>query len=91
MAGFLPAWSRRPPAKGQPPIVQDYPYYVLVESQGADRELDTRRFDAAMESALEDGLIVNAAISQSEGDCHAFWSLRDDVEQVMHGGLADRI
>jgi len=76
-----------PPAKGQAPIAQDYPYYVLVESQGADRELDTQRFNAAMESAFEDGLIVDAAISQSDADCHGFWSLRDDVEQVMHGGL----
>lgn len=76
-----------PPAKGRPPIAQDYPYYVLVESQGADRELDTRRFDGAMEAAIESGLIVDAAISQSDSDCHAFWALRDDVEQGMHGGV----
>ena len=76
-----------PPAHGQPPIVQDYPFYVLVESQGADRTLDTQRFNDAMESAFEAGLIVDAAIAQSDADCHAFWSLRDDVEQVMKGGL----
>lgn len=75
------------PAKGKPPIAQDYPFYVLVESQGADRELDTQRFNNAMEAAYENGLIVDAAISQSESDCEAFWSLRDDVEQVMHGGF----
>jgi FAD/FMN-containing dehydrogenase len=40
-----------------------------------------------MESAYESGLIVDAAISQSETDCHHFWELRDDVEQVMHQGL----
>jgi FAD/FMN-containing dehydrogenase len=76
-----------PPAKGKPPIAQDYPFYVLVESQGADRELDTRRFNNAMEAAYENGLIADAAISQSESDCEAFWGLRDDVEQVMHGGF----
>jgi len=75
------------PAKGRPPISQDYPFYVLVESQGADREFDTQRFNNAMESAFESGLIVDAAIAQSDADCHGFWSLRDDVEQVMHGGL----
>ncbi len=75
------------PAKGKPPIAQDYPFYVLVESQGADEQLDSQRFNTAMESAFEDGLIVDAAISQSAGDCHAFWALRDDVEQVMHHGL----
>ncbi len=76
-----------PPAKGSPPIAQDYPFYVLVESQGADRELDTQRFNNAMETAYESGLIVDAAISQSESDCHHFWELRDDVEQTMHGGI----
>jgi FAD/FMN-containing dehydrogenase len=75
------------PAKGKPPISQDYPYYALIESLGADRESDTERFNAALESALEQELIVDAAISQSDADCHAFWSLRDDVEQVIHGGL----
>ena len=76
-----------PPAKGKPPIAQDYPFYVLVESQGADRELDTQRFNNAMEAAYENGLIVDAAISQSESDCEAFWGLRDDVEQGLHGGI----
>jgi FAD/FMN-containing dehydrogenase len=75
------------PAKGRPPLAQEFPYYVLVEGQGADRELDTQRFNAAMESAFEAGLVVDAAIAQSESDSQGFWALRDDVEQVMHGGL----
>ena len=76
-----------PPATGRPPVAQDHPYYVLIESQGADRVLDTSRFGAAMEAAFEAGLVADAAISQSDSDCAAFWSLRDDVEQVLHGGL----
>jgi FAD/FMN-containing dehydrogenase len=74
------------PAKGRPPIPQDYPYYALIESQGADRESDTARFTAALESAMEQELIADAVISQSDSDCQAFWSLRDDVEQIIHGG-----
>ena len=35
-----------PPARGKPPVGQDHPYYVLVESLGADRELDSERFVA---------------------------------------------
>jgi FAD/FMN-containing dehydrogenase len=76
-----------PPAKGRAPLEQGFPFYVLVEGQGADRELDTQRFNASMESAIEDGLIVDAAIAQSAADAQGFWSLRDDVEQVTHGGL----
>jgi FAD/FMN-containing dehydrogenase len=76
-----------PPAKGRPPLAQGYPFYVLVECEGNDLELDTRRFNAAMESAFEAGLVVDAAIGQSDGDAEAFWALRDDVEQVGHGGI----
>ncbi len=74
------------PAKGRPPISQEYPYYILIECLGADRALDTERFGTALESAMEQGLIVDAAVSQSDADCSAFWSLRDDVAQVMRDG-----
>ena len=76
-----------PPAKGRPPLTQNHAYYVLVESLGADRALDEQRFNAALESAVHAGLIADAAVSQSDADCQAFWSLRDNVEMVMHGGL----
>lgn len=74
------------PARGLPPIGQDHAYYVLVESQGGDPELDTERFNRALEGAWEDHLLVDAAVAQSEADCHRFWSLRDDVGQVFNGG-----
>jgi FAD/FMN-containing dehydrogenase len=75
------------PAKGRPPISHDYPYYVLVESQGANRDLDSQHFAAAMEAAFDQGLLADAAIAKSDAECGAFWSLRDDVGQVMQGGL----
>ncbi|MDD2180483.1 FAD-binding oxidoreductase [Acidovorax sp. D2M1] len=75
-----------PPAKGQPPIDAGFPYYVLVESLGADREADSQRFNAALETALEHGLIADAAIAHSDADVQAFWALRDDVMQVTVGG-----
>jgi FAD/FMN-containing dehydrogenase len=76
-----------PPAKGRAPVATEHPYYVLIESQGSDQSLDTQRFNAAMEAALELGLIADAAIAQSSDDCHAFWALRDDVGQVLQGGM----
>ncbi len=75
------------PAKGKPPVSQDHPYYVLVESLGANARLDSERFVAALESALETNLISDAAVAQSENDRRAFWALRDDVAQVIVGGM----
>jgi FAD/FMN-containing dehydrogenase len=74
------------PAKGRPPISQNYPLYALIESQGANAAQDAERFAASLEAALEEGLIVDAAVAQSDSDRHAFWSLRDDVQQATHGG-----
>tara|TARA_R110002110_G_scaffold90974_2_gene236464 strand:+ start:7043 stop:8452 length:1410 start_codon:yes stop_codon:yes gene_type:complete len=75
-----------PPAAGKPPIPQDYPFYVLVESQGADPELDPARFERCLAGAWEAGLLADAVIAKSEADCQAFWALRDDVGQVLNGG-----
>lgn len=76
-----------PPAKGRPPVASSHPYYVLIESQGANPALDAERFSAAMETALEAGLIADAVIAKSEDESRAFWALRDDVGQVMQGGM----
>ncbi len=66
---------------------QDHPYYVLIESLGANAKLDSERFVAALESALEAKLISDAAVAQSDSDRRAFWALRDDVVQVVVGGM----
>jgi FAD/FMN-containing dehydrogenase len=76
-----------PPARGKPPVGQDHPYYVLIESLGANAEPDSERFVAALESALEAKLISEAAIAKSDSDRRAFWALRDDVVQVVVGGM----
>jgi FAD/FMN-containing dehydrogenase len=76
-----------PPARGKPPVGQDHPYYVLIESLGANARLDSERFVAALETAIETKLISDASVAQSEADRRAFWALRDDVVQVVVGGM----
>jgi FAD/FMN-containing dehydrogenase len=65
------------PATNQPPISQEYPYYVLVEAIGSDEA----RTEAVLAEAYEKGLIVDAVIAQSEAQRQQLWALRDDVAQ----------
>jgi len=52
--------------------------YVLVEAQGTDEAIDGPRFQAWMESLLEEeGLLADAAVAQSIADVQSFWALRD--------------
>ena len=74
------------PAKGRAPVPHGHAYYVLIEAMGGDSPADAQRFDAALEIALEQGLIVDAAIAQSQTEAAAIWALRDDVLQTRQFG-----
>jgi FAD/FMN-containing dehydrogenase len=74
------------PAASAPPLRHSHPYYVLVESLGADQTADSARFVTALEGASEAGLIADAAIAHSGRERGAIWALRDDVMQVMRFG-----
>ena len=71
-----------PPATSKPPLPYDYPYYVLVESLGANQKEDSARFQKALDEALQTGLVAQAVIAQSKSERDALWAMRDDVQQV---------
>lgn len=63
----------------QPPLEMGHPYYVLVEARGGDQATDEARFQAALEEALESGLIVDASIASNLAQREALWAIRDDI------------
>ena len=76
-----------PPANGRPPVPQGSPFYVLIESMGGESTADTGRFQSALEKAVEDGLVADAVVAQSQAEVAAIWALRDDVMQTARWGL----
>ena len=76
-----------PPSKGSPPLAQDFPYYVLLESSGGDEARDQEQFEAALGAAIEAGIVADAAIATSKAQREAMWGLRDDVEQIFRMGM----
>lgn len=66
------------PATNTAPLADEYAYYVLVEGMGAEDQTLTEMLN----TALEQELIVDAVIAQSEAQRMDIWALRDDVEQV---------
>ncbi len=59
-----------------------YPINVLVETEGTDTEGDLERFENALERALEDGVLIDAVVAQSEKDRNSFWSIRDGIAEI---------
>lgn len=72
------------PATNSAPFSDSYPYYVLFEAMGVDNTL----IETVLGHALEDGLVEDVVIAQSEAQRLQLWGLRDDVEQIFRNGPA---
>lgn len=59
------------------PLSGAHAHMVLIEAQGTDESIDGPRFSAFLEAMFEEGVIEDAALSQSLGDVQAFWGVRD--------------
>jgi len=74
---LLTAPGRRPP-----PLPQDHPFYALIECEGADEAADAARFEAVLAPCMEEGLVRDAVLAQSEAERNDLWRIRDDVHYL---------
>jgi len=62
------------------PLPNGFYAYAIVESQGTNEQADQHTFEQALESALEQGIISDAVIAQSEKECADIWTIRENVD-----------
>ncbi|MCJ2182429.1 FAD-binding oxidoreductase [Novosphingobium sp. 1949] len=59
------------------PLQEDHAFYVLLESEGSNADIQSEQFEAFLGQMFEDGILEDAAIAQSERDALDFWDVRD--------------
>ncbi|WP_428099816.1 FAD-binding oxidoreductase [Candidatus Rariloculus sp.] len=64
------------------PFDERHPMYVLIETEGTDEAADRERLEAALEFALDEGIIVDAAVAHSERERESFWAIRDGIAEI---------
>ncbi len=69
--------------KHQAVLPTDHPYYVLLESEGADEQREEEQFMAVLGALMEEGHIADAVICQSSQQASQLWEMRDDVESLV--------
>jgi FAD/FMN-containing dehydrogenase len=69
-------------ASHNPPVAAGYPFYVLVEARGGNQQEDAARFESVLGSALQEGLIADAAIAENLEHRRASWGIRDDIDNL---------
>ena len=62
------------------PLAEKQPWYVLVDiSSGQSMDDANAMMQSVLEDALNDGLITDAAIAQSDAQRQAFWKIRETM------------
>jgi FAD/FMN-containing dehydrogenase len=69
--------------KHQAFLPTDYPYYVLLETEGSDPEREEELFMTVLGGLMEAGHIADAVIAQSSQQAAQIWEMRDDVETLV--------
>lgn len=64
------------------PLAQDHPWYALVELAGDDGDWLDAALQSELASALDAGLIRDAAVAQSDRESEDFWRLRDSISEA---------
>ncbi len=74
--GFYDLVANHPMTRRKP-LGDGQPFYVLMEHSGSDPAADADRFQTLLEAALEEGLVLDAAVARSEQDARDFWIIRE--------------
>jgi len=61
----------------------NYPYYVLLETEGSDQSREEALFTSVLGSLIEQGLVADAVIAQSSKQAQQLWEMRDDIEAII--------
>ena len=64
-------------------LADDHSFYVLIEIEGNDPVRDDDCFNQQLQVCIDDGLLNDAVVAQSERDVNRFWQLRDGVIDIL--------
>lgn len=60
------------------PLAAPYPWYVLIEVASGEPGAAASAMERLLSGALSSGLVLDAAVAQSQAQAKAFWSLREN-------------
>ncbi len=62
------------------PLPLDHGYYAVVEAMGGDPEGDAAQFERVLGALIEEGLMRDAVIAQSDREAEGLWAVREEME-----------
>lgn len=63
------------------PFEDSYPFYILIETSGSNKEHDDAKLEAFLESAMEEGLVVDGVVAQDDTELRTLWQWRELIPE----------
>ncbi|KAI5959580.1 AIP2 [Candida pseudojiufengensis] len=67
----------------------EYPFYILIETSGSNKDHDDEKLETFLGNAMENGLVEDGIIAQDESQIQSLWSWRESIPEAstMNGGV----
>ncbi|EMG50368.1 DLD2 D-2-hydroxyglutarate--pyruvate transhydrogenase DLD2 [Candida maltosa Xu316] len=60
----------------------DFPFYVLIETSGSNKDHDDEKLETFLGNAMEEGLVDDGIIAQDEAQIQSLWSWRESIPEA---------
>ncbi|RKP10458.1 D-lactate dehydrogenase 2 mitochondrial precursor [Thamnocephalis sphaerospora] len=68
--------------KAQDPLSAPYPFYVLMETHGSNKEHDDAKLNAFLEHLMENEVVADGVVAQDEAQIKSLWSMRESIPEA---------
>ena len=62
--------------------VPEYPFYVLIETSGSNKEHDDVKLEEFLNKVMEDETVVDGTVSQDEAQLKTLWTWREGIAEA---------
>jgi D-lactate dehydrogenase (cytochrome) len=68
------------------PLDSEFPFYVLIETSGSNKEHDDTKLEQFLEGAITDELVSDGVVAQDETQLRNLWSWREMIPEALGKG-----
>lgn len=61
----------------------NYNFYVLIETSGSNKDHDDEKLENFLETALENGTVIDGVVAQDSTQAQSLWSLRESIPEAL--------
>ncbi|KAI1302859.1 hypothetical protein EDD11_005463 [Mortierella claussenii] len=69
-------------AAANDPLQSQYPFYVLIETSGSNKDHDDEKLDSFLEGLMTDGIAQDGVVAQDKTQIHNLWAIREGIPEA---------